>query len=209
MTLSPVFIASIPSPDVNGIEIGPLRINFYGIAIALGVIAAIALASRRVERRGGDPRLMERAGVWGVAAGVLGARAAYVSTHTGDFAGQWYKAFYIWEGGLACVGGVGVGGVTVVWLMKRGGARLRDVVDSAADVAAARAARSRLTVSALSAPAPRTSVRRASVMKARAPNTTTHMTTPSTSISAARGPDGPAAGICGRYSAPPARGAGR
>ena len=46
------FLASIPSPSSGSIHLGPLRLNAYGMMIALGVIAAMWLWSRRVEARG-------------------------------------------------------------------------------------------------------------------------------------------------------------
>ena len=39
--------ASIPSPSVNSLQIGPLNIHLYGLMIALGVLAAVWLARRR------------------------------------------------------------------------------------------------------------------------------------------------------------------
>lgn len=125
-------LASIPSPSTNHLEIGPLRFNFYGIAIALGVIAAILLASRRFERRGGDGRLLERAAIWGVAAGVVGARIGYLITHSGDFTDDPIRILYVWEGGLALYGGLIAGTAVVLWIMRRHGANLLDVMDSTA-----------------------------------------------------------------------------
>jgi prolipoprotein diacylglyceryltransferase len=40
-------IASIPSPSSNGLSLGPLTVHFYGLMIALGVLAAIWLCGRR------------------------------------------------------------------------------------------------------------------------------------------------------------------
>lgn len=39
--------ASIPSPSVNVVEIGPLSLHIYGLCIALGVVAAVTISSRR------------------------------------------------------------------------------------------------------------------------------------------------------------------
>ncbi|MGB5433078.1 MAG: prolipoprotein diacylglyceryl transferase family protein, partial [Acidimicrobiia bacterium] len=44
------FLASIPSPSRNVIEVGPLTIHFYGIMIAIGVIVAVIVTRRRYER---------------------------------------------------------------------------------------------------------------------------------------------------------------
>jgi prolipoprotein diacylglyceryl transferase len=124
-------LASIPSPDVNGFDIGPFRVNFYGVAIALGVIAAIWLATRRFEARGGDPKTMERASIIAVIAGIIGARIGYVITHADELDGV-PGALRIWDGGLAFFGGLTAGAVAMIWVMRREGARLVDVADSVA-----------------------------------------------------------------------------
>lgn len=125
------WLASIPSPDVNGLDLGPLRINFYGVAIALGVIAAIWLATRRFEERGGDPKTIERASIIAVIVGIVGARIGYVITHADELDGL-VGAVRIWDGGLAFFGGLTAGAVAMIWVMQREGARIADVADSVA-----------------------------------------------------------------------------
>ena len=124
-------IASIPSPETNGFDLGPLRVNFYGIAIALGVIAAIWLTSRRFEQRGGDPKTIERASIIAVVAGLLGARIGYVITHP-DARDNVVEIFRIWDGGIAFFGGLLAGAIAMLWVMRKEGANLLDVADSVA-----------------------------------------------------------------------------
>jgi prolipoprotein diacylglyceryl transferase len=124
--------ASIPSPSSNKIEIGPLDLTFYGILIALGALAAIALAQRRWSQRGGDPELMQRIGVWSVAAGVVGARVAYLIPRLDRFEGRWIEMLYIWEGGLAIFGGLIAGTVTGCLMARRAGLDLPDLLDAVA-----------------------------------------------------------------------------
>jgi len=112
-------LASIPSPARNVIEIGPLTIYFYGIMIALGVIVAVLVAKRRYERFGGDGELLERVAIWTVLIGFLGARTGYVITHTGDFLDRPWAVFFIWEGGLALYGGLTVGAITAIVLLRK------------------------------------------------------------------------------------------
>lgn len=127
-----LLFASIPSPPINGFEIGPLRITFYGILIATGVALAWALTRRRYAAGGGDADVVERALLWMVVLGFLGARFAYVSTHLERFEGRWWSVFAIWEGGLAFYGGLTVGAITAVVLMRRWGGDLMLLVDAAA-----------------------------------------------------------------------------
>ena len=46
------FLAGIPSPSSGSLDLGPLKLNAYGAMIALGVMAAVWLAGRRMEKRG-------------------------------------------------------------------------------------------------------------------------------------------------------------
>jgi prolipoprotein diacylglyceryl transferase len=112
-------LASFPSPAQNVLEIGPLTIHFYGIMIAIGVIVAVVVAKRRYERFGGSGELVERVSIWAVAVGFLGARLGYVITHTGDFIDRPWGVLFIWEGGLALYGGLTVGALTAIFLLRR------------------------------------------------------------------------------------------
>lgn len=112
-------IAAIPSPAQNTIEIGPLTIHFYGILIAIGVIVAIIVSRHRYARFGGSAELFEKVAIWAVVIGFLGARAAYVVTHTGRFAGRPWAMLYIWEGGLALYGGLVFGALTIIYLVNK------------------------------------------------------------------------------------------
>ena len=113
------FLASIPSPSRNVIEVGPLTIHFYGIMIAIGVIVAVIVAKRRYERFGGIGEMVERVSIWAVAIGFLGARLGYVSTHTGEFVDRPWAILYIWEGGLALYGGLLAGTIAAIILLRR------------------------------------------------------------------------------------------
>ncbi len=112
-------LASIPSPPVSQFHLGPLTIHIYGILVGLGVAVAYSVTVKRYARMGGDPRTAERAALWAVVFGFLGARAAYVSTHSGEFVGRWWHVFAIWEGGIALFGGLTVGGIAVIVVLRR------------------------------------------------------------------------------------------
>ena len=124
-------LASIPSPDQNTLSLGPLEIHFYGIAIALGVIAAVMVGRRRYAALGGNPDLMDQLGFWGVLVGILGGRLAYVSTHLDRFADRPWAVLFIWEGGLAIFGGLTLGFAFGYWFAKRIGIVMPAGLDAA------------------------------------------------------------------------------
>ena len=111
--------ASIPSPPANTIDIGPLTIHFYGIMIGIGVLVAAIVTTRRYERFGGDASILDRVILWTVIVGFVGARLAYVSTHTSRYQGRWYAVLFIWEGGLALYGGLTAGALAAVYMMRK------------------------------------------------------------------------------------------
>lgn len=109
--------------------------------IALGVVAAVAIASKRLERRGGDPSLISTIAIWAVPGGLVGARLYHVITDWYRFDdGEWLDAFKIWEGGLGIWGGIAGGTLVGAWVARRRGASvlaLMDVVAPALPVAQA------------------------------------------------------------------------
>ena len=111
-------VATFPSPSTGELDIGPLSIHMYGITLLVAIVAAIALTGWRWTRRGGDWDLVLRAAVWGVAAGIVGARLYHVITNYDQLPDEWYGPFAVWEGGLGVWGGILFGciaGGIVVW----------------------------------------------------------------------------------------------
>jgi len=117
--MSPL-LASIPSPSFNTFDVGPLTIHVYGVLMGIAVATAYVLTVTRYERFGGDRAVAERAAFWAVVIGFLGARLAYVSTHTDRFSEDgWLFPIKIWEGGIALFGGLTFGTLAVVWVLRR------------------------------------------------------------------------------------------
>src|SRR6202035_4259934 len=72
-------LAYLPSPPGSQLSIGPLRLRAYGLLIALGVFAAVWLADRRWQARGGNPGTLSTIALWGVPGGLIGARLYHVA----------------------------------------------------------------------------------------------------------------------------------
>lgn len=122
-------LAAIPSPSSNVIEIGPLTVRAYGLAIGVGVMAAVLLAQRRWEARGGDGAEVGSLAVWAVPAGLVGARLYHVLTDWHRFEGRWWHALAVWEGGLGIPGGLLAGVVTGAIVARRRGLPVADLLD--------------------------------------------------------------------------------
>jgi len=115
-------LAVIPSPSSGSIHLGPLRLNAYGLMIAIGVIAAVRIAGRRAENKGvGTTEDISSIAMWAVPAGVLGGRAYHVLTDYERFQGHWFDAIKIWQGGLGIWGGVTAGVAVGWWCARRRG----------------------------------------------------------------------------------------
>jgi phosphatidylglycerol---prolipoprotein diacylglyceryl transferase len=126
-------LASIPSPDSGAIHIGSLQLRAYGLLIALGVIAAVWLFGKRMAARGVATQEDAAAiALWAVPAGIIGARIYHVITDPELFYGQWYKVFYIWEGGLGIWGGIALGVGVGLIVAKHRGLPLLPLLDCAA-----------------------------------------------------------------------------
>jgi prolipoprotein diacylglyceryl transferase len=115
-----MILASFPSPSSEAIELGPLTLRAYGLAIAFGVLAGVWLAQKRWTAAGGDPDDISRIAMWAVPAGLIGARLYHVITDW-RFDEGWAEPFKIWEGGLGIPGGMAAGILVAVWMIHREG----------------------------------------------------------------------------------------
>jgi prolipoprotein diacylglyceryl transferase len=122
-------LASIPSPSFNTLEIGPLTLRLYGLCIALGVIAAVTISSRRWAARGGNPDDIGTIALWAVPAGVIGARLYHVATDWKTYQDDWVGALKITNGGLGIPGGVALGVLVGVIVVKRKHLPVRPLLD--------------------------------------------------------------------------------
>lgn len=131
----PMNFASIPSPDISFIQLGPFQVHFYALFILSGIVAAIALTSSRLSRRGGQPGLVLDIALWTVPFGIIGGRFYHVFTHPNDYffpSADLWKVFYVWEGGLAIFGAVLFGSIGAYVACRRAGMRFLSFADALA-----------------------------------------------------------------------------
>jgi len=125
-------VASIPSPHTGTIDLGPLTIHMYGLMLLLAIAACIALTGWRWTRLGGDWDLVLRVAVWGVAFGVVGARAYHDITSWDEVPDKWWGPFAVWQGGLGVWGGILLGTLAGAWVVRRSGNSVRLFMDAVA-----------------------------------------------------------------------------
>jgi len=124
--------ASIPSPGSGVIDLGPLEIHMYGLMLLLAIAACVGLTGLRWTRRGGDWDLVLRVAVWGVAAGIVGARAYHVLTNWDEVPDEWWGPFAVWEGGLGIWGGILLGSLAGAFVVRQAGESPTAMMDAAA-----------------------------------------------------------------------------
>src|ERR687891_1209629 len=127
-----MFVASIPSPSSGTIDLGPFTIHMYGLMLLLAIAACVALTGWRWVRWGGDWDLVFRVAVWGVAAGIVGARAYHVATSWDEVPDEWWGPFAVWEGGLGVWGGIGLGTIVGAIVIRKAGVNVARFIDTAA-----------------------------------------------------------------------------
>jgi prolipoprotein diacylglyceryl transferase len=104
----------------------------YGLMLLLAIVACIWLTWVRWKRLGGDPDLVLRVAVWGVAAGIVGARAYHDVTSWDQVPDHWWGPFAVWQGGLGVWGGILLGCLVGAWIVHRAGAGVFLFMDAVA-----------------------------------------------------------------------------
>ena len=127
-----ILLASIPSPHSGVFHIFGRPIHAYGLMLLLAIVACIWLTWVRWKRWGGDPDLVLRVAVWGVAAGIVGARAYHDLTSWNEVPDKWWGPFAVWEGGLGVWGGILLGCLVGAWVVHRSGASVFLFMDAVA-----------------------------------------------------------------------------
>lgn len=126
-------VFSIPSPAHGTIPVGPLTVHMYGLMLLAGIIACTWLTGVRWVRMGGDWDLVLRCAVWGVGAGVVGARLYHVVTSWSQVPSpKWKGVFEVWQGGLGIWGGILFGVLVGALIVHRDGKPVRDMMDAVA-----------------------------------------------------------------------------
>src|SRR5881409_543957 len=130
-----VVLASIPSPSTGVYHVGPLTIHMYGVMLLLAIAGCLWLTGSRWVRWGGDWDLVFRVAIWGVIAGIVGARSYHALTSWNQdpaIHDHWYGPFAVWQGGLGIWGAIPLGVLVGAWVVRRSGNSVRLFMDAVA-----------------------------------------------------------------------------
>lgn len=130
-------LASIPSPSVSYLQLGPFRVHFYALCILAGMAVCLWLGSRRWKAAGGTPERVFDVAMWAIPAGIIGARAYHVLiTDPGSYFGpnvaDPWAFLKIWEGGIGIMGAVSVGALGAWYGCRRYGINFPAFADAVA-----------------------------------------------------------------------------
>ena len=126
-------LAAIPSPPSGVYHVGPLTLHMYGVMLLIAIAACVWLTGVRWVRWGGDWDLVFRVAIWGVIAGIVGARLYHVITSWNDTSHEgWYWPIAVWKGGLGIWGGILFGVLTGAFIVRRSGNSVALFMDAVA-----------------------------------------------------------------------------
>lgn len=111
---------------MHPVILGPLK--SYGLTLSLSFLVGILLCLRRGRARGLSADTVMDLCFAVLISSLVGVRLLFVVTHPGAFQ-PWYRALYIWEGGLTLYGGIILATATVWWLSHRRGVPFLVVAD--------------------------------------------------------------------------------
>jgi phosphatidylglycerol:prolipoprotein diacylglycerol transferase len=113
---------------IDGFNIGPIRVHFYGILIMLGALAAAWLADQEAKRRNLNREVVWDCLAWLLIGGIIGARIWHVLTPPPSMEAQGITTMFylthpldilaVWNGGLGIPGAV-IGGALALLIYSR------------------------------------------------------------------------------------------
>ena len=130
-------VHAIPSPPTSwaSFAVGPLTVRIYALCILAGIVAAILITERRLQRRGVAAGAVLDIALLIVPLGIIGARIYHVLTHTSDYffpgANLW-NVVAIWDGGNALYGSMIGGTIGIAIGCRRLGLRFWAFADALA-----------------------------------------------------------------------------
>jgi prolipoprotein diacylglyceryl transferase len=128
-------LAAIPSPPTGVYHVGPFTLHMYGVMLLLGIAAALWLTGRRWVAMGGEWDLVYRVTIWGVIAGIIGARLYHDLTSWNQDPAiheHWWGFAAVWQGGLGIWGAIPFGLAAGAIVVKHSGNSVTLFMDAVA-----------------------------------------------------------------------------
>lgn len=104
-----VYLKNIP----KSFQVFGFTIAFYGVIIALAVIAGILIVAHEAKRTKQDPDTYWDFAIYAIIFSIIGARLFFVLFELDNYVGRFWSIFNLREGGLAIYGGVIFGFITL------------------------------------------------------------------------------------------------
>ena len=98
-------LLAIPYFSFTTFSIGPLTLHAWGLWVALGFLAGIALAVQTARRRGVNADAVFDLGFWIILGAMVFARLTYIVGDLSFYLSHPLEILRIWEGGLTIYGG--------------------------------------------------------------------------------------------------------
>lgn len=96
----------IPYIYIPTIQIGPITIQVWGLAVSLGILVSLFIAKKVLQRRGLDSSHLTSLAFWIIIGSFLGARIFHIAFYEPKFfLANISEIFKIWHGGLSSYGG--------------------------------------------------------------------------------------------------------
>jgi phosphatidylglycerol:prolipoprotein diacylglycerol transferase len=105
-------------PSKVAFRIGPFKVRWYGITMALAILAGAWLTSVEARRKGDDPDYVWQAAPFLLITGFVGARLYHVVHNWSIYRANPQDIPAIWEGGIGIFGGIAgilVGALLFAW----------------------------------------------------------------------------------------------
>lgn len=101
------------------LNIGPAAIPTYPLLLLVAFWAGLWFSARRAVQLGLDGDHVYNAGLYGLLAGILGARLWFVLSHWGNYAGDLGQVFSLSRSALSLPEGLTVAGLVVLFYLQR------------------------------------------------------------------------------------------
>jgi phosphatidylglycerol:prolipoprotein diacylglycerol transferase len=111
------------------VQLGPITVRWYGLMMAVTMLAGLFAAYRLGPRFGVAPAMVDRLSLPFILLAFLGARLGYVLSHPAEFA-DLVEVLRVDRGGLTSHGAIAGGLLALALAARRSGARFWDLADT-------------------------------------------------------------------------------